>query len=258
MKRDEKRTAISASVAAIGRDVNTLEELMTKGRYGVLAVGPIESERSRYIELRDQLLELGYEEALEVYSKAITTHDREEAKALYAEADAMIGHTDMPLWEAFCAIPIVDKWEDGINNLVTTQGKNDLLDKYLAGSGYTATWYCGLVSSVSFTAYAAGDTAAQINGSNQWKEAGPTNAPNYSQGNRVAFTFGAAAAGVKATSSASVFSISQNGTVKGCFAASTNTKDGTTGVLLSAGNFTGGDKVVQNGDTLNVSYSLAV
>lgn len=150
------------------------------------------------------------------------------------------------------------KWEDHINNLVTTQGKNDLLDKYLAGSAYTAAFYCGLISSVSYTGVAAGDTAAQINGTNAWKEAGPTNAPNYGAATRPAFTFASASAGSKATSSASSFTFSSAGTVKGAFASTVSTKEGTTGVLLSAGLFSGGDKIVAASDTLNVSYTLSV
>lgn len=143
------------------------------------------------------------------------------------------------------------KWQDTINNLVVTVGKNDLLDKYLAGSAYTAAWYVGLVSATSYTTgAAAGDTMSSHGG---WAED-----QNYSQGTRPAASWAAASGGSKALSSAAAFSINATTTIKGCFMASNSTKGGTTGILLSAGLFSGGDKAVGNGDTLNVSYSLAV
>ena len=145
------------------------------------------------------------------------------------------------------------KWKDTIDNLVTTVGKNDILDKYLAGSTYTAAVVMGLKGTGSA---AAGDTQASHAG---WNEVGGTNAPAYT-GNRPTPSFSAASAGAKATSSAVAFSITSAGTVAGCFInqGGSSTKDNTTGILMSAGDFTGGSKAVDNGDTLNVSYSLAL
>jgi hypothetical protein len=52
------------------------------------------------------------------------------------------------------------------------------------------------------------------------------------------------------------------GTVKGCFmvlgSGALNTIMNTAGTLYSAGTFSGGDKVVGNGDTLNVSYTASM
>lgn len=144
-------------------------------------------------------------------------------------------------------------WQEVNTNLVTTAGLNDILDKYFGGSGYTAAWFCGLVSSASFTAYAAGDTMASHAG---WLEAGGSNAPTYT-GNRPALTFGAASAGVKATSSASSFTFTGAGTIRGAFTNSVTTKDGTTGVLYNAVDFTGGTRTVANTDVVNVSVSFS-
>lgn len=147
------------------------------------------------------------------------------------------------------------KWRDTVKNLVTTVGKNDLLDKYLSGASYTAAWFLGLISSVSYTAVAVGDTMASHAG---WVEAGLANAPTYSQASRPAPSFAAASGGSKATSAAVSFSITGTGTIKGSFLSSVATKDGTTGVLYSAGLFTAGDKIVGNGDTLNATYTATV
>lgn len=148
------------------------------------------------------------------------------------------------------------KWTDTFSNLVTTAGKNDMLDKYLAGSAYTAAFYMGLISSVS---YAAGVNVADTMASHAgWLEAGGTNAPAYAAGSRPTAAWSAASAGVKALSASLSFTFSSGGTVKGSFLTTVATKDGTTGILLSAGLFTGGDKVVAASDVLNVSYSLGV
>ena len=145
-----------------------------------------------------------------------------------------------------------EKWRDTIENVVTTLGKNDFLDKYLKGSSYTQTIRMGLKGTGSAV---AGDSQSSHAG---WLEVGLANAPTYS-GNRKDVTMGAASSGVS-TSPAQTFSISGSGTVSGCFIndGGSATKDDTSGVLFSAGDFTGGDKIVANGDTLSVTYTLTV
>lgn len=156
-------------------------------------------------------------------------------------------------YEVWCLGPDgKEKWRDTIENLVTTVGKNDLLDKYLKGSAYTQTLVMGLKGAGSA---AAGDTQASHAG---WTERGGTNAPAYT-GNRKSVTMGAAAAGVS-TSPTQAFAITSSGTVDGCFMnnGGSATKDDTGGTLFSAGDFTGGAKTVASGDTVNVVWSLSV
>ena len=156
------------------------------------------------------------------------------------------------------------KWEDDIENVVCTEGKNFALNQILGGTAFVAA-YLGLISSVSWSAVAAGDTMAQLAGTNGWREAGTTNAPQWTtpaSGARGTPSFSAASGGVKSTSAAVTFSISTSGTIKGCFVVigtgAVTTNLSTAGSLLSAGTFTGGDKVVGSGDTLSVTYSLTL
>lgn len=143
------------------------------------------------------------------------------------------------------------KFVDTIENLVTTQGKNDALDKYLSGSSYTAAHYIGLISATGYDAgVKTSDTAASHSG---WTED-----THYTQNARPSAAFAAAANGSKSLSSPLVFSINASTTIKGCFLITNPTKGGTTGVLYSAGLFTGGDKVVSDGDTLSVSYTASL
>lgn len=150
------------------------------------------------------------------------------------------------------------KWADEFDNLVTTVGKNFALDTYLAGSGYTVTGpYMGLINT-NAAAAVVGDTMASHAG---WLEVGGANAPTYS-GTRKTVAWSSASAGSKATSAAASFAISGAGTVGGCFlvlgSGAVNTIDNTGGVLYSAGAFTGGSKVVADGDTLNVTYTASL
>jgi hypothetical protein len=201
------------------------DDLHVHGHFDLQCVGPVEDRRAEYVALRTAIAE------------AEAVGDDESAAQYRAQLSA---------------IPTEEKWRDGIDNLVTTVGKNDLLDKYLLGSGYTQTFRMGLAGAGT---KAAGDTQVSHAG---WLEVGLANAPTYT-GNRKSVTMGAAAAGVS-TSPTQSFAMTSSGTVAGCFTnnGGSATKDDTTGVLFSAGDFSGGSKTVTNGDTINVTYSLSV
>ena len=151
------------------------------------------------------------------------------------------------------------KWRDEFRNTVVTVGKNAMLDAALAGSAYTVTGpFMGLISSVSYTAISASDTMASHSG---WTEAGATNAPTYTSPRKTC-AWSAASAGAKALSAALSFAITGTGTLKGAFlnygSGATSVIDATAGTLFSAGLFTGGDRAVLNGDTVNVSYQVSL
>jgi hypothetical protein len=144
------------------------------------------------------------------------------------------------------------KWSDAIDNLVTTVGKNLMLDKTLAGSSWsTGTVYMGLKGTGSA---ASGDTMSSHSG---WSELNITS----SSGARQSMSFNSASSGSKATSAAVSFSITTAGptTVAGVFTviSGSATNADTTGTLFSAGDFSSSRSVV-SGDTLQVSYTASV
>ena len=143
------------------------------------------------------------------------------------------------------------KWQDGIENLVTTVGKNFTLDTTLGNTAGGA-----VVMGLKGTGTALVTDTQASHGS--WLEVGGTNAPAYS-GNRPTPSFSAASAGSKTTSSAVSFTITSTGTVAGCFIniGGSATKDSTTGTLFSAGDFSS-SKAVVNGDSIAVTYTATL
>jgi hypothetical protein len=169
-------------------------------------------------------------------------------------------------FEAWCVRDGVELWREAFDNVVTTVGKNHMLDNYLAGSAFTQVGpFLGLISSVG---YAAGPVAADTMTSHAgWAEAGNgTNYPLWStpaSNARATAAWAAATAGAKALSAALAFVIATTGgTVKGAFmvlgSGAVATNNSTAGTLFSAGTFTGSDKIVSVGDTLNVSWNLSL
>lgn len=232
MNLGEKMNLVAKGDASIARNVGVAEILGAVGIYQVECVRP----QAQYVD---------------EYLHHLRNADTMAKAGHFRQSEDLLARA----W----ALPRDVVWQDTIHNTVATVGKNLALDTFLAGSSYTVVGpYLGLISSVSYSAIAAADTMASHSG---WTEAGVTNAPTYTTPRKTA-AWNAASAGSKALSAALSYAITGSGTVKGAFmvygTGALTTIDNTAGTLLSAGLFTGGDKVVANTDTLNCSWSLAL
>jgi hypothetical protein len=149
-------------------------------------------------------------------------------------------------------------YQERFENTVVTVGKNLILDQSLAGAAYTATEYLGLISSASYSSISAADTMTSHAG---WLESGGANAPTMSS-SRGTCAWSSASSGSKSLSASLSFSITGTGTIKGAFmvggSGASATVGNTGGTLISAGLFTGGDRAVISGDTVQVSYTMSI
>jgi hypothetical protein len=159
------------------------------------------------------------------------------------------------------------RWREEFPNVVCTEGKNSMLQHALKGSAYTAgTLPLGLITSTSYTAVAAGNTAGSITTASGSPANGWNEAPSSIATPRGSVTLGTPSSGSVSASSSVSFSILASATIKGAFllmkdaagTAPTTAVGNTSGALWSAGTFTGGDRTVQSGDTLNVSYTTSL
>lgn len=134
------------------------------------------------------------------------------------------------------------KHEDEWENRVVNAGLDYLLSAGLVGGTQITDWYIGLTGS-SPTA-AAADTLAS--------HAGWTEVSAYSGDRKAWADGGVSGQSVSNSGSAASFTINANGTtIGGAFLASAAT--GTSGTLYAIGAFTGGDKTIGDGDTLQVT-----
>ena len=146
-----------------------------------------------------------------------------------------------------------EKWRDEFPNLVVNSGLQLMNNTFFAGTTYTAVWYLGLITGPgSGTTFNQADTMASHLG---WTED-----TTYSNANRPTVTFGTATLADPSVIATTATSFSINGatTVAGAFLTTNNTKGGTTGTLFSASDFTGGDRILASGDTLNVTYTFTL
>lgn len=146
------------------------------------------------------------------------------------------------------------KWEAESHNLVVNEGLKYMNDAALDAGTQITTWYIGLYGAGASNSPAATDTMSSHIG---WTEN-----TTYSNATRPTCAFSAATLADPSvtTNSASpaAFNINGTTTIGGAFLTSNNTKGGTTGTLFSAADFTGGDRSVASGDTLNVTYTFSL
>jgi len=137
-------------------------------------------------------------------------------------------------------------WAYETPNLVVMAGLTDSLDKHFKASAYTAAWYVGLVSGTP--TFAEGNTMASHPG---WFEVGP-----YS-GARPTLTLGTVVSGSVDNSAAkAIYAITATMVVGGGFVVTLPTQGQTSGTLYGGAAFSGGNRSVLNGDTLNVTCTL--
>ena len=147
------------------------------------------------------------------------------------------------------------KWESKSKNLVVNVGLADMNTKYFKGTTYTAAWYIGIYGPASTNNPSSSDTMAS--------HAGWTEVTAYTNATRPVATFGAATTAdpsvIANSASPAQFLINASANVGGAFLTSGDLPGGTSGVLFSASDFQApGDRVVQNGDTLNVTYTFSL
>lgn len=144
-------------------------------------------------------------------------------------------------------------WENTIDNVVATVGKNLAFNTFLNGSNYTVTGpYMGLIDSVGFTGVSATDTMTSHSGWNEATYVSKRLVPNWAP----------AINGSISNAGPCNFLINEQALVQGAFidygSGATDEVGNTGGTLWSAGAFTGGPATCPLGSTLQVNYTASM
>ncbi len=143
--------------------------------------------------------------------------------------------------------------EDIFKNIVVNAGRDHLLDVTLSGGTQDTAWHVGLTDGTPTVA--VGDV--------EGTHAGWVEVVAYSEGTRQAWTDGGVSSqSVDNSGSPATFSINGSTTVGGAFLSQDNTKGdaspvGST-ILYAAGAFSGGDRALQNTDSLDVTATFTM
>lgn len=139
---------------------------------------------------------------------------------------------------------------DYIENLMVNQGLDKQLDVMWVNGQSTPVWHLGLTDGTPTAA--ASDTLASHPG---WAEV-----TNFDEAGRVVWTPGASSGqAVSNLAAPARFTLNSNAmTIGGTLATDNATKGGTSGLLASVGAFQAGDKLLDSGDTLDVTAQFSL
>lgn len=139
-------------------------------------------------------------------------------------------------------------WCFYVPNGVTTEGVNYLLNASFRVGTQQPNWYLGLIDNAGFSLLDPGDTHASHTGWGEYTGIFLSSRPAWNVAT-------AAGGGILPSSSASVFQITANGSVRGALVASQMAiGTGAGAVLYSTGAMSAG-MAVSNGGILSVTYS---
>lgn len=139
-------------------------------------------------------------------------------------------------------------WSFVVPNTLTVEGLTHILNVVFKAATQSTNWFMGLITNTGYTAISADDTAASHTG---WTEY-----TAYTNGSRPGWDTLNVSGGVVINTSPIQFSFTSTGTIRGFFIASTSTKLGTSGVLMSASEFLAA-RTILVGQTLTVKYTLS-
>lgn len=139
------------------------------------------------------------------------------------------------------------KWTEVVHNIIPTEAQNYFITAAVTGGTRYSTWYIGIYE--NNYAPVAGDTMATF-------AASAAEVTTYDESVRQTFVPGAVASGLITNyDSPAEFTLNAAKTVRGGFIASSSTKGGTTGLLLSAALFSS-PRAVEIGEGLRVKAGM--
>lgn len=144
------------------------------------------------------------------------------------------------------------RWVDDAKNAVTSAGLDSLLTIYFNNGTPITTFYVGLVDNAGFTAFSAADA---LNSHTGWSENTAYTGTRQAWGN--GSSSGQSVTNATPLSFAMTPTIGSPATIRGLFLASHTSSNSSSFLLFSTAAFSQGNQVVNNGDTLKVSYTVA-